>query len=465
MELFFAKPDKSLLKALAFCGLFVLCAKRSTSQVCASPGSTIYGLASNGNIVPVTISNASVGTAMNATAYAGSGGASANALGLNTVNGRFYYFQNNSSGSQQFLSFDPSTNTYTALATSPITNTVNRGCVSFNGTGYYCLDQNANLCYYNILTNTWSLITNNFTDQYGNNLATTFTSEGSGDMAIDGLGNLWIVSSNSSQWGLYKISAPLPTAGTASISITQLIAPTRATPSGSNFAGIAFNPTGEIYMSTNNDLYILQTGYVLSHIGSFSVSGVGSDLTSCNYPFGILPVSWQNFSAALQANKSVSLLWQVSAQINNKGYYIERSMDGSNWDEMGFVADAGTFKTSEQYSFMDNKPNIGKNYYRIRQVDLDGTSSYSEIKTVTLENSSNSSLSVWPNPAKDVVTIQNNNANGVAQVYNLSGMKLSESRLHSGMNVINIGSLQFGAYIVNIRSSDGTTYSYKLIKE
>jgi len=82
------------------------------------------------------------------------------------VNGLFYYFQNNSSGgSQQFVSFNPSTNTYTTLHQHN-NRCCNKGCVSFNGTGYYCLDVNSNLCFYNILTNTWVLACSTFTDQF-----------------------------------------------------------------------------------------------------------------------------------------------------------------------------------------------------------------------------------------------------------------------------------------------------------
>ncbi|HLK27506.1 MAG TPA: hypothetical protein VKT28_02920, partial [Puia sp.] len=168
MEKVFSKHSTFFFASLFF---FASIAK---SQMCLTPGSTIYGLSSNGNIVPVTVSNAAVGSPINATSYSGSGGASANALGYNTVNGKFYYFQNNSSGGQVFMSYDPLMNVYTVLATSPITSTVNRGCVSFNGTGYYCLDQNGNLCFYNISNNTWVLIGKNFTDQYGATV-TTFT--------------------------------------------------------------------------------------------------------------------------------------------------------------------------------------------------------------------------------------------------------------------------------------------------
>jgi hypothetical protein len=288
MKHFFTILKTSLSEALVLSTVTFFAMQSAQAQVCSNPSTVIYGLSSTGVIAPITVSNASVGADVNSTAYSVAT-THANAFGYNSVNGKFYYFQNNTAGSQIFMSFDPVANVYKVLANSPIVGWVNSGCVNFNGTGYYCLDVNSNLCYYNIALNTWTLITNTFTDQYGNNVTNVFSAESSGDMAIDGLGNLWIACSSTTQWALYKLSSPLPTSSTASITMTQLIAP-NATPTGTNFAGIAFSTSGQIYMSTDNDLYILSNSYTLTHIGSFSVAGQVPTLLlaisqSVYYPF------------------------------------------------------------------------------------------------------------------------------------------------------------------------------------
>jgi hypothetical protein len=284
-------------------------------------------------------------------------------------------------------------------------------------------------------------------------------------MAIDGIGNLWIVCSSTTQWALYKLSAALPTSSVASLTIKQLIAP-NATPAGANFAGIAFNSTGQIYMSTDNDLYLLQNNYTLSHIGSFSVAGSGGDLTSCNFPNGVLPVSWVDFTASLQSNSAVTLAWEVSAQIDNKGYYIEHSTDGSAWDELGYVQSAATSKSIENYNYTDINPVSGSNYYRIKQVDIDGNSSYSEIKIVVLTGK-NSQLSIWPNPAKDVVNVKYDGdcIDARAIIFDQMGRMISSFALHSGNNSVNVSNLSTGNYIVHVQSADGTACNGKLIKK
>jgi hypothetical protein len=443
----------------------LLSAATISAQVCSNPTGIIYGLSNSGNIIPITVSSSSAGTALNP-AYPTST-SSANGIGYNAQNGKFYFFENGNSGSSQiFVSFDPLSNTYTTLAACPSTAIVYRGCVSFNGTGYYCLDVNSNLCFYDIPSNTWTLIGSSFTDQYGNNVSATFKSQGSGDMAIDGLGNLWIVSSGSSSYGVYKVSAPLPTTSTPSISIKQLIAPTTPTPGGTNFAGIAFNSTGEIYVCTPNDLYILNNDLTLSHLGTFSVSGVGGDLTSCNYPISVLPVSWQSVTATLQPNNNVLIAWSVDQQINSMEYTVEHSADGTTWSDAGTVESTGNSTSLQSYTFTDINPFSGKNYYRIRQTDLDGKTSFSVIKTVTAE--SHGQIAVWPNPAKDIINIQKQASAGAynfnAEIFNQSGQKVSGNSIHNGTNTLNIGSLPAGYYIVHIDLSNGESYNQKLVK-
>src|SRR5580704_17025261 len=153
----------NLIAAILICSYFGV-----SAQVCSSPTATIYSLSNAGGIYPISVSNANVGTVVNSTSYGSS--TSANGIGYNTVNGSFYYFQNAISGTQQFISYNPATNTYATLAPSPMTGTVNKGCVNFNGTGYYCLDNNGNFCYYSIASNTWVLVCSNFTDQFSNNV-------------------------------------------------------------------------------------------------------------------------------------------------------------------------------------------------------------------------------------------------------------------------------------------------------
>jgi hypothetical protein len=464
MKTNFIKAFKNVSQVFCLVMAFIFVSNNSGAQVCSSPSTTIYSLSNAGGIYPITISNANVGTIVNTTSYGSS--TSANSIGYNTANGLFYYFQVALSGAKTFVSYNPTTKVYKTLNSSSIAATVNRGCVSYDGTGYYCLDVNSNLYYYNIAADSWTLICSTFKDQSNNNVTTTFTSESSGDMAIDGYGNLYVVCSSGAQYGLYELPAPLPTTSTASITMTRLIASTTATPAGIGFTGIAFDPTGNIYMATSTDLYVLKNGFALSHIAAFSVANVNGDLTSCSYPFSVLPVLWQNFTATEQKNETVSVAWEVSQQINDKGYYVERSADGINWNQLGFVASSGNSEGTAQYFFTDESPASGKNYYRISEVDMDGKENYSEIRTANIDNNSATTVSVWPNPATDVIHVQTNNETySIARIYNQSGALIGETKIQAGVNTINVSNLSFGVYIINIKAADGQSYNKKFIKQ
>lgn len=446
------------------------CPDMANAQACTSPGTTIYGITSSANIYPIAVSNANVGAKINP-AYGAPAPNQANAIGYNANNGKFYYFKiNPGAGGQQFFSFDPLLNVYATLATSPISASVHSGCVNFNGTGYYCVDVNGSLFYYNIALNTWKTISSNIVDQFSNNVSTVIQGQNAGDMAVDGLGNLWFLTSNSSNYGLYEISGPLPTAATATVTCKEIIAPTASTPGGSSFAGVAFNTTGQMYFSTytgDDKLYLLNNNLTLTYIGTFNISGVGNDLTSCNYPLIVLAVNWKSFSAELQTDKQVSLTWTVSQQINNKGYYVEHSQDGTKWEQLGFIPNSGNDQEEVSYSYTHSSPASGENFYRIQQVDYNGSANYSATKTIQVENTSHFRL--WPNPAKDLIHItaagnQNMN-NSHLRIIDRSGRQIIQNTLAASDGTINISSMSTGIYFVQVQLADGEIYNQKLIKQ
>ena len=447
-----------------FISLFSL---SSFSQVCSNPNN-IFGLDGNGSIYTITVSNGSVSPAINTASYPNPAPNQANAIGYNTVNGLFYYFKiNPGTGSQQFISYNPLLNAYTTLTSSPTTASVHSGCVSFNGTGYYCVDVNGALYYYNIILNTWSTITTKIVDNLGANVSTVLSSESSGDMAIDGLGNLWIIASNSSNYGLYELKAVLPTTSQASVTVTRIIASTTATPDGNAFEGIAFNTVGQLYMSTANELFLMKNATTVTKVASLSVSGAGNDLTSCSYPTSILPVTWISFTASPVNNSSVELNWEVSQQVDNKGFFILRSADGINWNQAGFVTGEENDPSKASYSFTDMNPAAGINYYMIRQVDLNESQNFSTIVTANIEM--NTQVSVWPNPASDFIHIRNPYTNGGASaravIFDMSGRVVLQTGLQPGINTLQVSGLSRGAYIITIHTPTGEGYNQKLIIE
>ena len=442
------------------------------SQLCASPNQFIYGLTSNANVHRINTTNGAVGARMNPL-YSGNAPSYSNAMGYNNSNGRFYYFKRNSYiAPQEFVSFDPALNLITYLTPSPAgtTTIINVGCMHPNGLRYYCIDAYANLFCYNVISNTWTLITSTIVDQFGQNLTPIVNARIYGDAAFDGNGNLWFLPASATEWGLYRFPAPLPTTPVASITVSRIVPPNRATPNGNSFGGIAFNTTGQIFISTNppdDKLFRLNDDRTFTLLGTFSVSGVGNDLTSCNFPFTVLPVVWESFTADLNANKQVELNWAVSQQSNNKGYYVEQSADGVHWETLTFVASDGNKDGAAKYAYTHKRPVSGTHYYRIKQVDLDGEITYSQVRFVDIKN--NIQIELSPNPSSDHLNVRiastaiNENAEGL--LFDFSGKLIRNIRLRRGRNYVDIRSLASGTYFLRVISGTGEIYQDRIIKQ
>ncbi len=182
---------------------------------------------------------------------------------------------------------------------------------------------------------------------------------------------------------------------------------------------------------------------------NFSGTGTQSSLS--------LPVELVDFQARVQDN-DVNLFWQTASEHNNAGFYIERSADGRVWQTIGFTEGKGTSTEAQHYSFSDEKPLPGENYYRLRQTDFDGATEYSKIVRVDVKNSGNApGLNVFPNPVTggELTLFRAGDSEEAipVQLFNSVGQLLRSESIISGNNVFNISDLPEGIY--TIQASDG----------
>ncbi|MEZ4936371.1 MAG: hypothetical protein R2799_02120 [Crocinitomicaceae bacterium] len=115
-----------------------------------------------------------------------------------------------------------------------------------------------------------------------------------------------------------------------------------------------------------------------------------------------LPVELVSWKATLVDGK-VELKWITETEINNDYFEVERSVDGINWESVLVVEGAGNSTQLMEYLHYDTSPLFGLSYYRLKQVDFDGTSKYFDIQSVNLALDQN--LTFYPNPVKDILTI------------------------------------------------------------
>lgn len=184
-----------------------------------------------------------------------------------------------------------------------------------------------------------------------------------------------------------------------------------------------------------------------------------------------LPLTLTSFNGALN-NNSVQLNWSSAQEENLQKYIVEKSTDAITWQTMTTVKAAGNSNSTKEYNVTD--PNAAPvNYYRLKQVDLNGNYTYSQIIRIRTDVKERSGIKVYPNPAINNASVTINSENKLAAhitLYNQFGMQLNhlQRQLIAGSNNIPIPDLKAlpaGSYIIVVEDDKfnkiGTTQFIK----
>ena len=171
-----------------------------------------------------------------------------------------------------------------------------------------------------------------------------------------------------------------------------------------------------------------------------------------------VPVELTSFAASLVENK-VTLNWTTKSELNNQGFDIERKTQSSEWTKIGFVLGRGTTTETNSYSFIDNSISSKIYYYRLKQLNFNGTFEYSDVVEVDINAAAEFSLNQnYPNPFNPSTKISftlPQNTNVKLSVFNMLGEKVGEL-LNEVKNA--------GTYDVSFNGSELTSgmYIYRL---
>jgi len=140
-----------------------------------------------------------------------------------------------------------------------------------------------------------------------------------------------------------------------------------------------------------------------------------------------IPVELVSFTAEVVEN-AVKLFWLTASETNNFGFEVEKSIDSEVFSEIGFVEGKGTTTTPQQYIFEDNDLSHGTLYYRLKQIDTDGSFDYSDMILVQVSFPEDFSLSQnYPNPFNPETKIRYElpaDSGVKVSIYNLRGQKI-----------------------------------------
>ena len=192
---------------------------------------------------------------------------------------------------------------------------------------------------------------------------------------------------------------------------------------------------------------------------------------------GVLPVTWLTFTGK-QVNTDALISWATASEFNTRSFVIERSLDGRNFTDIGSVSAAGASINTNNYNYTDrNAMNLaGKMvYYRLRQVDKDGSFTYSSIVSMPIKagKALEPMVKAYPNPFVQTITLQVVNVTATSQndhvaLYTINGRLLYRKKLEgissSTILLKDLPNLRSGTYVLQT-SIDGKHYTFKMQRQ
>ncbi len=181
-----------------------------------------------------------------------------------------------------------------------------------------------------------------------------------------------------------------------------------------------------------------------------------------------VPVELTSFNA-YDVRGQVNIEWSTSTETNNRGFEIQKSADGQNFITVGFVKGHGTTTEAQSYSFVDKSAADGVVSYRLKQLDFNGVTVYSDVVTLNVDAPADYQLAQnFPNPFNPTTQISFAlpvDAGVRITVFNALGQEMSkivDNTFTAGSHTVNFNAskLSSGLYFYTLQAKgvDGTSY-------
>jgi hypothetical protein len=186
-----------------------------------------------------------------------------------------------------------------------------------------------------------------------------------------------------------------------------------------------------------------------------------------NYNITPLPISLLSFTAML-AGSSTKLQWVTASERNNDYFTIERSPDGITYTTIAQIKGAGNSDSRIIYDATDNNPLFGVSYYRLKQTDIDGTSTISSLVGISRANKASIPVKVISSGAGQISIAWETATTNVivVQVYNLLGQQVYETKLPAAESAGSITldqTFNQGIYLVGMSGTEGLVPTQKIV--
>lgn len=167
-------------------------------------------------------------------------------------------------------------------------------------------------------------------------------------------------------------------------------------------------------------------------------------------PSAPLPIELLSFTGK-NYNKTNILHWSTSSETNNDYFSLEKSSDANTFHPIGKIKGAGHSTTVLYYSFVDENIFNGANYYRLRQTDFDGATSYSKIIPLISNGKNEIDFLIYPNPATNTIYLQSQNPITQITIKNILGEQIKA--ISGNIKSVDISNLPNGIYFITANTS------------
>jgi len=223
---------------------------------------------------------------------------------------------------------------------------------------------------------------------------------------------------------------------------------------------------------TATDRTISLTNIDNTKMGTYTVSatlnGCASTSTSYEVRDGFcqpLPVSLVRFTAQRQPSGAVALAWTTASELNSLRFEVERSLDGQHFATVGELAAAGSSATARSYAFTDGAAAAGRLYYRLRQLDRDGTAHYSAVATVAGGSAFSAYPNPWVGPALQLQLGATPTGPITCTLHNAAGQLVLRTQLPAATTVLQAPSLAPGFYHLTVECNGTLLGSQRIMRE
>jgi hypothetical protein len=242
-----------------------------------------------------------------------------------------------------------------------------------------------------------------------------------------------------------------------------------SSPNAGYHFGILYNATDGTF-ATGTNKQITFVSYTVS------ASSVAFVVKANNLPVGyytiiwnvnnVLPITLESFTVTKSSTNAALAKWTMGPNFGQGHFAVQRSADGVQYNTIGTVGATGNDAVAESYSYTDQSPLAGVNYYRLMMTDGQGNTSYSPIATLAF-NSTSRVVTLYPNPARGSLHISAPGINGGGSIGIISatGQLVATYPVATldGAN-LPIGNLPAGSWFAQIKTATGQSFVQPFVK-